>query len=324
MKHEQPFHVAMLLLWILLAVLIVIAFLVLVSALVLWSNKRRLPPEFKFVDVQGTKLHYYQKGYGRPVVMVHGSNGSLHDFRLSIVDELSKDFRVLAFDRPGHGYSERPPGKQESCAIHGDLIREAWKKLGVERPIVVGHSSAGAVLMDMAVRSPEDLSALVILSGVVHSFEGQQVPIMGLYRALKRKYVGTVLLWTLLLPIGGLVGRRLLKFTFEPDPVPEIYRRIGLALALRPSSLRAEAEDLECVSATLKAVEGRYGEVKLPVVLVVGAEDRNVPPGLQCIKLHSEIAHSELVMLKDTGHMPMFTRPGEVAKAVRRADELSR
>jgi pimeloyl-ACP methyl ester carboxylesterase len=324
LKNGQPLHAAVVLLWILLAILIVIALLVLVSALVLWSNKRHLPPKFEFVEVRGTKLHYYQKGSGRPLVMVHGSNGSLNDFRLSVIDELSKDFRVLAFDRPGHGYSERPPGKQESCAIHGDLIREAWKKLGVDKPIVMGHSSAGAVLMDMAVRSPEDLSALVILSGVVHSFEGQQVPIMGLFRALKRKYVGTVLLWTLLLPIGGLVGRWLLKFTFDPDPIPEIYRKVGVALALRPSSLRAEAEDLECVSATLKAVEGRYGEIKLPIVLVVGEKDKNVPQETQCIKLHSEIAHSELVMLENTGHMSMFTRSVEVARAVRRADELSR
>lgn len=313
------------LLWLLLlTVMVVIALLVLASALVLLMNRRRLPPKFEFVEVGGARLHYCQKGAGTPVVLIHGSNGSSNDFRLSIMDELSKDFRAIAFDRPGHGYSQRQPGAQKSCAVHGDLVREAWKKLGVEKPIVVGHSSAGAVLMDMAVRNPQDLAGLVLVSGVVHSFEGKQVPIMGLYRAIKRKYLGTVLIWTLLLPVGGLVGRWLLKFTFAPDPVPENYRKMGVALALRPSALRAEGEDLECVTPTLQAIEARYGEIELPLVLVVGEKDKNVPPEGQCLKLHTEIPGSELFLLKETGHMPMFTRPDDVVAAVRRANELRR
>jgi len=309
-------------LWLALLPLILVALLLVISALVLLINRRRLPAACEFIEVQGTKLHYCQKGTGRPVVLLHGSNGSSNDFRLSIMDELARDFRVIAFDRPGHGYSQRSPSPQESCASHGDLVREAWRKLGVERPILLGHSSAGAVLMDMAVRHPEEVSGLVILSGVVHSFQGEPVPIMGLYRALKRRYLGPVLIWLLFLPLGGLIGRWLLKFTFAPDPVPPSYRKAGIALALRPSSLRAEAEDLECIEPTLRAVEGEFARIRLPLVMVVGEKDRNVPPGGQCLRLGSEVAGAEMVLLKDTGHMPMFTRPEAVIAAVRRVHEL--
>ncbi len=69
----------------------------------------------------------------------------------------------------------------------------------------------------------------MLISGVVHSGGMEKVPVMGLYRTISRKYIGTVLLWTLLIPLGGLVGRSLLKFTFAPDPVPKDYRKIGLA-----------------------------------------------------------------------------------------------
>ncbi|MDD1747282.1 MAG: alpha/beta hydrolase [Methanomassiliicoccales archaeon] len=309
-------------LWLVLVPLAIITLLLLTSTLVLSINKKRLPRACEFIEVQGTRLHYCQKGSGPPVVLLHGSNGSSNDFRLSIMDELSKDFRVLAFDRPGHGYSQKAPGKQESCAVHGDLVREAWKSLGLERPVVVGHSSAGAVLMDMAVRHPEDVSGLVVLSGVVHSFEGKEVPVMGLYRALGRRYLGTALIWLLFLPLGGLIGRWLLKFTFAPDPVPKDYRKAGIALALRPSSLRAEAVDLECVGRTLRAVEGSYAGIRLPMVMVVGEKDRNVPPEAQCLRLSHEVPGAELVLLKDTGHMPMFTRPNEVIAAVHRVKEL--
>ncbi len=309
--------------WLVLIVLLAILALVSISGIILLVNKQRLPPACEFVEAGGVKLHYCRKGSGPPVVLVHGSNGSFIDFRLSVVEELSKDFGTIAFDRPGHGFSQRQTSAQKSCAVHGDLIREAWKNLGVVRPVLVGHSSAGAVLMDIAVRNPQDISGIVLISGVVHSFEGQKVPVMGLYGALKRKYVGTALIWTVFLPIGGLIGRWLLKFTFAPDPVPPQYRRMGIALALRPSALKAEAEDLECLEPTLKAIEGRYPEVRLPMVIVYGAEDRSVPPEGQSVRLHSEVPGSELIRLPETGHLPMFTRPRDVEAAVRRAWELA-
>ena len=170
----------------------------------------------------------------------------------------------MAFDRPGHGHSERGHSIEDGRSIHGAIMVEAWKKLGIERPVLVGHSSAGAVLMDIAVRRPEEVGAIVLISGVVHSGGLEEVPVMGLYRTISRKYIGTALLWTLLIPLGGLIGRSLLKFTFAPDPVPKDYKRIGLALALRPKCLQAEGEDLTVLGPTLKAVEGGYGKVKVP------------------------------------------------------------
>ncbi|MCU0861098.1 MAG: alpha/beta hydrolase [Methanomassiliicoccales archaeon] len=311
------------LLWLALVPLLVIGVLVLASATVLAINRRRIPPPCGFVETGRGSLHYCEKGQGPPVVMLHGSNGSLQDFRLSVMDSLSDEFRVMALDRPGHGHSPRPEGDHGTCAWHGEAAREAWTKLGMKRPIVVGHSSAAAVVMDLAVRSPQDISAAVLLSGVVHSFEGGDVPVMGLYKLLKRRYLGTFLLWTLFLPFGSLLGGWLLKFTFAPDQVPPEYRRQGIALALRPGPLRAEADDLECLAPTLRAIEDRYSEVRVPLIMLVGAEDRNVPPQGQSVRLRSEVAGSELELLEKTGHMPMFTQPEAVLRAVRRAKELA-
>lgn len=305
------------------ALIAILCLLWLTSALVLLVYRRRVPPPYGFVNVNGVDLHYFEKGSGPPVVLVHGSNGSLQDFKLSVMDMLSTSFRSMAFDRPGHGLSQRSPGKQTSCAVHGDLVRTAWKKLGVERPVLVGHSSAGAVLMDIAVRHPEDVAAVVLISGVVYSYEGQKVPVMGLFRLLGRRFLGTFLLWTLLLPLGSLVGRWLLKFTFAPNPVPKAYRRLGLALALRPSALRAEAEDLECLSPTLKAIEGSYHDIAIPVFIVVGDMDKNVPPETESLRLARDLPSAKLVRLPSTGHMPMFIRPQEVVDAVHAAWESS-
>lgn len=311
----------------LIELLIVLAAIILILLTISWSvlfiNKRAIPPPYRFVESNGARLHYFEKGNGPPVVFVHGSNGSLQDFKLSVMDSLSKDFRTVAFDRPGHGHSERGRSIEEGRSGHGAIIVEAWKELGIERPVLVGHSSAGAVLMDIAVRRPEEVGAIVLISGVVHSGGMEKVPVMGLYRTISRKYIGTFLLWTLLIPLGGLVGRSLLKFTFAPDPVPKDYKRIGLALALRPKCLRAEGEDLVCLAPTLEAVEGEYGEINAPMVIVYGSKDGNVPPEGQSIQLSKEVPNSVLIALPETGHMAMFTKPQDVIEAIKQAAQLS-
>ena len=69
------------------------------------------PPAGRFVTVDGVRLHDVERGRGRPVVLLHGNGATLQDFELSgVVDLVSRTHRVIVFDRPGFGYSERPRG----------------------------------------------------------------------------------------------------------------------------------------------------------------------------------------------------------------------
>lgn len=306
--------------WLLYLAAGVAGFLAAMALLTRWlagSAERRFPPMGRFVDSGGIKLHYIEKGAGAPVVLLHGSNGSLHDYRLSIFERASEEFRVMAFDRPGHGYSERHEPSSRVPALHAELICKAWKELGMSRPVLVAHSSAGAVAMDLATKHPEELGGLVLLSGVVYGWEGNPIPIVPLYRAMLRPWLGPFLLGTILVPLGRVLGRSLLKSTFAPDPVPRDYSKIGLAMAARPGPLRAEAEDLICLPTSLQAMQGSYPDVRLPIVIVVGEEDRNVPKEGQSLRLKGDVASSRLVLLPMTGHMPMFTKPEEVLDAIR-------
>src|SRR5205814_1343638 len=64
--------------------------------------------EMQSVAVNGLKLNYVSAGTGRPVVLIHGNPGSHEDFTVSLFDKLSQSYHAIAFDRPGHGHSERP------------------------------------------------------------------------------------------------------------------------------------------------------------------------------------------------------------------------
>ena len=71
--------------------------------------ERRNPPIGRFIVVDGVRLHYVERGKGRPLVLIHGNGTMIQDFDSSgLVDAAAKTYRVIAFDRPGFGYSDRP------------------------------------------------------------------------------------------------------------------------------------------------------------------------------------------------------------------------
>src|SRR5438132_1171778 len=77
----------------------------------LWKARRAektYPPAGKFVVVDGVRLHYRRKGSGKPVVLLHGSDGFLQDYVPAVWERLARVYDVIAFDRPGHGYSDSP------------------------------------------------------------------------------------------------------------------------------------------------------------------------------------------------------------------------
>src|SRR4051794_5105948 len=71
--------------------------------------ERRNPPKGTFLEVDGVRLHYLESGSGSTVVLLHGNQAMADDFAISgVVDLLARKCPVIAFDRPGFGYSDRP------------------------------------------------------------------------------------------------------------------------------------------------------------------------------------------------------------------------
>ena len=74
------------------------------------TAERRSPPAWRFIEVDGVWLYYVEKGSGQPVVLLHGQGALLQDFTQTLFEPLAKQYRVIAFDRPGYGYSSRRSG----------------------------------------------------------------------------------------------------------------------------------------------------------------------------------------------------------------------
>jgi alpha-beta hydrolase superfamily lysophospholipase len=125
--------------------------------------EREHPPAGKFVTVDGIRLHYIERGEGPPVVLLHGNLVTAKDFDTSRVLDLVAKRHVIAFDRPGFGYSDRPHGSAWSAATQADLIRDAFAVLGINRPIVLGHSPGVGHMVHYAV--PDEVARTIEEAG---------------------------------------------------------------------------------------------------------------------------------------------------------------
>ncbi len=124
--------------------------------------------------VQGVKLHYIERGSGSPIVLLHGNGVTSQDWDVSgILDGLAADHRVIAFDRPGFGYSERPRNVDWTPVQQAELLHLALTQLKVTRPVLVGHSWGTLVALALALDYPADNRSLVLLSGYYYP-EGQR------------------------------------------------------------------------------------------------------------------------------------------------------
>jgi pimeloyl-ACP methyl ester carboxylesterase len=290
------------------------------SVQVVRRAEAEFPPTGQFVTVEGLRLHYVSEGSGKPVVFFHGYDGVLQDYSLTMLDRAAREYHAIAFDLPGHGYSERSSKEVTTPIVQARLLRGAFRTLGIAKPVLVGHSGSAALALAYALDYQDELAGVVLLGGFVY---GQEGPVTPWYYVPQVPLLGDLWVSTLLVPIGhafaGPIGER----AFWPDPAPagSDYARAVTALSLRPSQFTANAEDIRTLSPSLKALSPRYGEIRVPVVIVTGDSDLVVNPEQHAYPLHQAIPHSKLMVLPHTGHMIPHTRPEAVVEAIRAAWE---
>lgn len=284
--------------------------------------ERRHPAIGRFMTIDGVRLHYVERGQGDPVVLIHGNGTLIQDFLVSgIVDELATRYRVIVIDRPGYGHSSRPRALWTPRA-HATLFRKALEQLGVSGAVVLGHSWGALVAVSLALQAPTLVRSLVLASGYYYPTLRADVV---LFSPPAIPVIGDVMRYTISPVIARLILPGLIKAMFTPAPVPERFDRdIPKELMLRPLQLRAAAEDAALMTPAAAELEPHYRELKLPVIIVTGADDQVADVGRQSERLHHALPGSEFVVVPGMGHMIHHLAPGQVVDAVDRASRKPR
>lgn len=250
----------------------------------------------KTITVDGLDLAYVEKGEGRPVVCVHGNPGLCTDF----LSQETEGFRIIAFDRPGHGFSGRYTEKSDHVNIQVRCMRRFIEIMHIEKPIIAGHSWGCFVALAYALAYPDDVNGLILMGPVVYH-RGGSGAIGGVVRVLQTPVVGP-LLNRLLAKLIGLSINKKVGALFAPDPMPEDYRKTALPLFLRPLSLTSMLEDKVGFESAVGRVSQRYPEMNAKVLVFVGDSDTVAIDGEQQEALRRALVYSNMVVLSDTGH----------------------
>jgi pimeloyl-ACP methyl ester carboxylesterase len=291
-------------------------------------GKLRGKPVGPVASFDGTLLHAEETGAGPPIVLVHGFSLNLTSWHFQMRD-LSREFRLIAYDHRGHGRSGKPPGADPDWSLDA-LARDLYAVIEETSPDIpvslVGHSMGGMAVLRFCEMFPDmvgaRVSALVLVDTTAADVMGGFLP--GVPRRAK---AGLQMLQEAILPALADRGEDIDRLRtrsndlsylatrlmgFGPKPSPTVVAFVEHMLARTPADtwihLLPTLTGID-VSRTLDAIG-------VPVLVMVGTHDRLTPTGA-AERIARAIRGAQLEAIRGAGHMPMLERPAEFNAALR-------
>lgn len=277
--------------------------------------ERNVPPDGAFQLIRGRRIHYRDIGHGPAIVMIHGLAGQMRNFS-AVVPLLSAGHRLVLIDRPGSGHS---PGRgDDSLTDQAAIVADLIDLLGLDRPLIVGHSLGGAVSMALALNHPGKISGLALVAPLTQVQE--QVPAAFRGLVIEKPAVRAIIASTLAIPMMRLNSARSREVLFAPEPVhPAFEIDYGGAMLARPRAVYASSSELVAVNDALAPLVARYGEIDLPVRILFGEGDQILAAPLHGTRTAGEIRGARCTLLPGAGHMLPVTQPARVAAFIAEA-----
>jgi pimeloyl-ACP methyl ester carboxylesterase len=274
------------------------------------------PPEGQIITVDGLQVHAYVAGTGPDLILIHGASGNLRDFTFSLIPRLTDRYRVIAFDRPGLGWSDPLPDNNTDPAAQAAHLRRAADQLGVANPIVLGHSYGGAVAIAWALDNP-DTSALVLVAAASMPWDGS---IWYMHNVMGSTLGGWTVVPMVTAFAGDATAESAIRDIFKPDVMPDGYlTHIGASLTMRRTTLQANSAQVAGLKPFIIAMRARYDSLTLPIEAVHGDTDMIVPLRVHSGPLSDLLPNVHLTVLPGTGHMPQHANEPQVLAAIDRA-----
>jgi pimeloyl-ACP methyl ester carboxylesterase len=308
-------------------IVIAVALLALAIGALAVSNARTarrveqaLPPLGRFVDIDGSRIHYLDQGSGPTLLCIHGLAGQMRHFTYALLDKLKSDYRLVIVDRPGSGYSTRPPQASAAIFAQARTLAKFADALRLERPLVVGHSLGGAIALALALNHPEQVGGLALLAPLTHPQDELSPVFRGL--SIRSPLMRWIMAWTLAIPLSIRNAATVLNAVFGPQPVPADFpTKGGGLLGLRPRAFITASADLGAVPEDLEAMPGRYKSLTQPVGVLFGTGDRILDPAAQGEALAAKLPGTDLELIEGEGHMVLICSADRSAKFIARMAE---
>ncbi len=241
-----------------------------------------------YVSVDGNQIHYYHAGVGEPaVVFVHGAGGSGRVWH-SQLSALENRCRAIAIDMPGHGRSEGDP--LSSVREQAGFIARFLDALGLEKPVLAGHSMGGAICQEFALGFPSRLQGLVLISTGARLRVNPQI-----IQALEQGEF----------PFAD--ASHLISPSAQPALADVAWQE------MRTTALPALLADFQACDQFDRVND--IAQIRVPVQIIAADEDAMTPLKYSRY-LQQGIPGSHLAVITGAGHMGMVEKPAEVNQVI--------
>jgi pimeloyl-ACP methyl ester carboxylesterase len=265
-------------------------------------------PDGAFITIQNVAIYYEDKGDNTSpvVILVHGLFGSTETWRYNADVLADAGYRVIAFDRPGFGLSDKPDSFNYSVSNQADLTAELMDALNIDTAIMVGHSAGANVLGHFAIRHPERITKLVLVDAAL--LTGGPPP-----------FVGALLRFPPIWRWGRVILQRVFTREQLENSLASFYVNASfLTSADYDAYWRAFQTpnwDIGLLGLTRDSAGNTLSReaiatIQADTVLIWGDQD-TVTPIADGKALTSLIPNSRLMIITNTGHQPFEEAPDE-------------
>ena len=257
-----------------------------------------------FFTVNGVRVHYKTSGEQEAskaaLVLLHGFGASLFSWR-EVLKPLGSDRRVIAFDRPAFGLTERPldwQGKNPySPESQMDLTIGLMDQLGIDKAILVGSSAGGTIPTLTALRYPQRVQALVLVDAAIFIEAGAPKWIRPILHTPQIRHLSPLIVRQ----IAKRAGSLLRLAWHNPSKISE-ETYLGYTKPFQTNNWDCALWELTVASGP-QNLEKKLKYLQMPVLVISGDDDRLVPAA-QSVRLADEISAAELVIIPNCGHLP--------------------
>ena len=272
---------------------------------------RYFTAESEYIKVNDAQLHIRKRGIGNAIFLVHGSFSSLHTWE-GWEDEISKNFKTISIDLPGHGLTGPSQNEVYTTDYYADLLFALADTLKIDTLSVVGNSMGGTVAWKMALRHPERIKEIILIdaAGYSKTKTNQQINKPLLFKLLDNNIIDSAFLKITPRFVFELNLRQVFfdNKKITDDQIDRYYK-----LMLREGNRTATLERLRNGG---KNLQDSIQFIKTPTLILWGENDKWIPSE-NAYRFNSDIKDSKLVIYKNAGHVPMEEIPDETLQAAK-------
>jgi magnesium chelatase accessory protein len=283
-----------------------------VSGDLVWERDGRAWPNRAFsslVRAGGLTWHVQSLGEGPILLLAHGTGASTHSWR-ALAPALARHFTVVAPDLPGHAFTSAPAAGRQSLAGMSADLGALVEVLGIRPALVAGHSAGAAILCRMALDGRIAPKGVVSLNGALLAFRGVAGHLFG---PLAKLLASSPLTSHIL--VATMSGRRSVERLLEQTGSTIDERGIEIYTRLVASPAHVGAALGMMASWDLEALERDLPRLGVPLLQIVGGNDRSIPPAA-AFKVRNLVPGATVIEQRGLGHLAHEERPEETADAI--------